>query len=94
VLAIVIYHCPATNRPSDPQAVIADSTQLVADLGYDSLAMAEIVFFFEDLYKVAISNDDLLKIQSVGDLRAYVRTKVQATSAASASPAAPAAPAA
>lgn len=77
VLAIVAFH--RSNRaPLDATAELPDTARLVEDLGYDSLAMAEVVFFIEDLYKVAISNDDLRDLRTVADLRAYLRAKVAA----------------
>lgn len=75
VLAIVSFHRGKHSR-LDASAALPDSTRLVEDLGYDSLVMAEVVFFIEDLYKVAISNGDLRDIRTVADLRAYIRAKV------------------
>lgn len=75
VLAIVAYHRPDRARLANPDE-LPEGAELVADLGYDSLALAEIVFFVEDLFKVTISNDDLRNLRTVADLRAYVRAKV------------------
>lgn len=77
VLAIVAYHRPNRSRLANPDD-LPENAQLIADLGYDSLALAEIVFFVEDLFKVSISNEDLKNILTVADLRAYVRAKVSA----------------
>lgn len=75
VLAIVAYHRPNRAQLATPDE-LPESARLIADLGYDSLALAEIVFFVEDLFKVTISNEDLKNILTVSDLRAYVRAKV------------------
>ncbi len=75
VLAIVRDHQPPAVRAHTP-AVPADSARLMEDLGFDSLALAEIVFFIEDLYQVSVSNDDLMTIPTVGALRAFVRNKI------------------
>jgi acyl carrier protein len=75
VLAIVGFH-RSRRGPLDLTSRPPDSARLVADLGYDSLALAEVVFFIEDIYRVSISNHDLRLIHTVADLRAYVRTKV------------------
>lgn len=77
VLAIVAYHRPRKDdSPAAPADTPPDSASLVADLGYDSLALAEVVFFVEDLYRVTISNEDLKTIVTIADLRAYVRAKL------------------
>lgn len=72
VLAVVARFQPtATDLP--------DSARMIGDLGFDSLAMAEIVFFLEDLYRVSISNEELMRITTIGDLRAFIRTKIAAS---------------
>jgi acyl carrier protein len=75
VIAIVAFHRPGRTQANQSDE-LPDNARLMADLGYDSLALAEIVFFVEDLYKVAISNEDLKSIETVADLRAFVRAKV------------------
>ena len=80
VLAIVAFHRPNRSSVANPDD-LPDSAQLIADLGYDSLALAEIVFFVEELYQISIANEDLLKLQTIGDLRSYVHAKVTAPAA-------------
>lgn len=87
VLAIVRDHQPPEARAKTP-AVPPDEARLMEDLGFDSLALAEIVFFIEELYEVSVSNEELMTITTVGALRAYVRTKV-----ATVAPATPPSPA-
>lgn len=58
---------------------LPDSARLIGDLGFDSLTLAEIVFFLEDLYQVSISNEELMRITTIGELRAFIRVKVAAT---------------
>lgn len=57
---------------------LPQDAHLVEDLGLDSLAVAEIVFFFEDLFQVSIPTPEIMALQTVGDLQAFVARKVAA----------------
>ncbi len=75
VLAIVRDFIPRHVAPPADQP-LADDAHLMQDLGYDSLAIAEAVFFLEDLFDVKISNAEIMAVGTVGQLRAFVRTKL------------------
>jgi acyl carrier protein len=52
--------------------------RLIEDLGYDSLAVAEVVFFMEDLFQIKISNTEIEQVRTIGELRAFVLQKFAA----------------
>ena len=75
VLAVVRDFIPKHVAPPAGQP-LADNAKLMADLGFDSLAIAETVFFLEDLFNVKISNEEIMKVSTVAELRAFVRAKL------------------
>ncbi|HEY4988377.1 MAG TPA: acyl carrier protein [Opitutaceae bacterium] len=67
VIAAVIDYRP-TGTGTAP--AVTDATRLIEDLGYDSVAVAELVFFLEDLFDLTISNEDIVVVRTIADLRA------------------------
>jgi acyl carrier protein len=50
-----------------------DAMSLVEDLGLDSLTMTEIAFDAEDFLEISISNEDMLAITTLQDLKDFAR---------------------
>ena len=76
VHAIVRDHIPS--KAAAPKARLQPETSLIGDLGFDSMAISELVFFFEDLFQVSISNEEIVRVRTVGELCEFVREKLAA----------------
>ncbi len=62
---------------ADPEdETLSDETNFIQDLGLDSLAIAEFVFFFEDLFNIKISNTDLGALRNLGELKLFIQEKL------------------
>ncbi len=66
------------HKPARPLAELPGDTRLIDDLGFDSLAITEVVFFTEDLFGITIGNEEILQVRTLDDLRSFVRQKVAA----------------
>jgi len=76
VLAILADFIP--KEPEQPLAAMPGDTQLIDGLGFDSLAITEVVFFAEDLFKINITNEEIIQVSTLDDLRGFIRRKVAA----------------
>ena len=63
-------------EPARPLAEMPGDSQLIDDLGFDSLAITEVVFFAEDLFRISITNDEIVQVRTLDDLRGFIRRKV------------------
>ena len=80
VIGVVRSFIPKQVAPAPDQPLV-ESARLMEDLGFDSLAIAETVFFLEDLFKVKISNEEIMQVRTVVELRAFIRQKIPASPA-------------
>lgn len=69
---------PKRNQAPDRET-LGEGLRLVEDLGFDSLAVAETVFFFEDLFNVTIQTQEILSLHTVGELQAFVERRLAAS---------------
>ena len=76
VLAAVRDFMPRNSTHSRTEPLRAEE-RLFEDLGFDSLAVAETVFFFEDLFKVTIRNEEILALRTVGELCDFVARRAR-----------------
>jgi acyl carrier protein len=74
VLAILTDFCP--RRSAIPLADLAGDTRLIDDLGFDSLAITEVVFTAEDLLRISITNAEIVQVHTLDDLRGFIHVKV------------------
>ncbi|MBE6714118.1 MAG: acyl carrier protein [Ruminococcaceae bacterium] len=54
------------------EADITPEAQLVEDLGINSLELADLVLLCEDNFGVSVSDDDIHKFVTVGDVVSYL----------------------
>jgi len=68
---------------------LAPTLSLREDLGLDSLAIIELLYRIEEVFNLSIPDEDLEKLQTVGDVIAYIENGMgpKQSSAASAKPA-------
>ena len=55
---------------------LSNETNFIEDLGLDSLAISEFVFFFEDFFRIRISNEELLSMKTFGELKTFLSGKL------------------
>ncbi len=68
--------------PALPKAT--DDARLVEDIGMDSFGMIEVVMTAEEVLGIAISNEEMKGIATLGDLKAFLRAKLANKHSASA----------
>ncbi len=64
------------NSPGAPLATLPGTTTLTTDLGFDSLAITELIFFTEDLFGISISNEEMQHARTLDELRQFIHRKV------------------
>jgi acyl carrier protein len=72
VSAIIVEQLGVTAEELTPEASFID------DLGADSLDIVELVMAMEEEFDIEIPDDDAERIQSIKDVIAYVKEKLEA----------------
>ncbi|MFA5056692.1 MAG: acyl carrier protein [Opitutaceae bacterium] len=80
IFAILEDFIPKKTGPA--LAGLPGDTPLMDGLGFDSLAITEIIFFAEDLFGISISNEEILKVRTIDELRRFILRKAAAKRAA------------
>ena len=62
--------------PAAPLATLPGSTRLIADLGCDSLTMIDVMFLAESLLGIKLADDELVRIETLDELRAHFRQRM------------------
>lgn len=53
-----------------------EQTVIMDDLGVDSLTLAELLFYTEQMLGIRIPNEEVVKLRTVADLKAYLNERV------------------
>ena len=77
VMAMLRDHTP--RRSYSVLGNLHGGMRLSDDLGLDSLAVTEMVFFAEDLFRIRITNQEIAEVRTIDDLRLFIRRKVPAS---------------
>ena len=54
---------------------INENTDIIKDLGADSLDVVELMMTFEEEYGVEISDEDAFNLKTIGDIVAYIEAR-------------------
>jgi acyl carrier protein len=78
LFALLEHHRPTLPRSTTEAGLVAGDSRFIADLGYDSLLLAELALLVEDLFDVQLTTADLRGIVTVADLRAHLHSRLSA----------------
>jgi acyl carrier protein len=53
---------------------VTEDTDLMADLGADSLDLVELIMELEGEYGISVTNESIYQCKTVGDLTAYIES--------------------
>jgi acyl carrier protein len=71
-ISLKVREIVAEQLDVDP-STITDESRFIDDLGADSLAVVELALAFETAFDIPIPDDVISKMETVGDVIAYVQ---------------------
>lgn len=80
----IVYGIIERHMPPESPLKLADaddSTELVKDLGVDSLTMLEIVLSIEETLVISIDNEELRTIRTLGEVKSFITRKLSGADA-------------
>lgn len=80
-LAGIIEH-HLRQPPPKPVSEMPGSTNLVSDLGLDSITMVELAFLFEDLFAAKLPQEEYVKVHTLDELRTLLLGRIRAAKSA------------
>ena len=73
IVVLGVLHFYLATKPKTSLSSFPGSTRLAADLGCDSLTMMDTVFMVESIFDVKLDDAKLATLQTLDDLRNYLR---------------------
>lgn len=70
-----VRHTLARQLEIDP-ALITEDTNILQDLGADSLDVVELIMELEETYNIIITNDTAGDLSTVGKIAAFIESKL------------------
>lgn len=67
-----------TNPNAEGVAAATDESRLIEDIGMDSFGMIEVVMTAEEVLGITVANQEMNDIRTLGQLKAFLRTKLAA----------------
>ena len=88
VLGVVERFVERDLRPKlHAPAEALDALHMSEDLGLDSLTMMEIVMVAEEVLRITISNEELTRLRTLGEVQRFIAAKIAAPHAVAGAPA-------
>jgi acyl carrier protein len=78
VIMLGVLARDAANPKPEGMAAATDDCRLMEDIGLDSFGMIEVVMTAEEVLGITVANQEMNDIRTLGQLKAFLRTKLAA----------------